>query len=130
MQYFSVLNLFFRYDAFFLRLIFLTTDIFLGFCYYYLPKILTAQNIYREWHYSDSLDVLHTILIQCHEIISCEVDFLLYSFPTLPSIIWKLNCGVLWEKGPDCRYGVTASVIICEKFRVKWDFSELSSSKT
>ncbi len=39
-------------------------------------------------------------------------------------------CVLLWEKGPGCRYGVTVSVITCKKFEVKWDFSEVSSSKT
>ncbi len=34
------------------------------------------------------------------------------------------------KKRPGCRYGVTASVIICEKFRFKRDFCKLSSSKT
>ncbi len=47
-------------------------------------------------------------------------------FITLPNI-----CGKFSEKrGPSCRYGFTASMIIYEKFRIKWDFSELFSSKT
>ncbi len=40
------------------------------------------------------------------------------------------NCIHDWEKGPSCWYGVRASVIIYEKYRIKWDFSELSGSKT
>ncbi len=42
----------------------------------------------------------------------------------------KGNMGKYIRKGLTCRYGVTTTVIICEKFRVKWDFFELSSSKT
>ncbi len=41
-----------------------------------------------------------------------------------------LTCVRALEKVPLCHYRVTASVIVYEKFRVKWDFSELFSSKT
>ncbi len=101
--------------------------------------LTNPQSLTMSLMYSSPYDVISSASHSGKKI-SFSVNCIIFLASLTASRVWNKFCLVslvhqsisvtINRKVLLCRYGITNSVTICEKFSVKWDFYGRSSSKT